>query len=173
VPSVLPRILVPKPLARACPGHPRLKSATISAPKTWMAGPSPATGTALRGRGEGDQGRSVIARRHPGLPGYRPTLRKLRLRSRARRLRQCRTSTASIPARSAGLKMLASTTAKIPVRNIPSKVPASPIETTGAPSPCTSIHATNTRKIPINSEKCGSAKGKYWSWLKSILAGPG
>src|ERR1700730_4789063 len=29
-----------KPLARARPGHPRLKSARISAPKTWMAGPS-------------------------------------------------------------------------------------------------------------------------------------
>ncbi len=33
-----------KPLARARPGHPRLEPATISAPKTWMAGPSPATG---------------------------------------------------------------------------------------------------------------------------------
>src|SRR5207244_1772883 len=35
------------PLARACPGHPRLEPATISAPKTWMAGPSPATGILL------------------------------------------------------------------------------------------------------------------------------
>jgi hypothetical protein len=34
-----------KPLARARPGHPRLEPATISAPKTWMAGPSP---TAVR-----------------------------------------------------------------------------------------------------------------------------
>jgi hypothetical protein len=30
-----------KPLARARPGHPRLEPAMISAPKTWMAGPSP------------------------------------------------------------------------------------------------------------------------------------
>src|SRR5882724_2210565 len=32
------------PLARARPGHPRLEAATISGPKTWVAGPSPATG---------------------------------------------------------------------------------------------------------------------------------
>ncbi len=32
-------------------------------------------------------------------------------------------------------KMVASKTATIPVRNMPSKVPAPPIETTGAPSP--------------------------------------
>src|SRR6266513_1522104 len=31
-------------LGRARPGHPRLEAATTAAPKTWMAGPSPATG---------------------------------------------------------------------------------------------------------------------------------
>ena len=35
------------PLARACPGHPRLTNPTIRAKKTWVAGPSPATGTSL------------------------------------------------------------------------------------------------------------------------------
>ncbi len=33
-----------KPLARARPGHPRLDATAMSAKKTWVAGPSPATG---------------------------------------------------------------------------------------------------------------------------------
>jgi hypothetical protein len=32
------------PLARARPGHPRLDATAISVKKTWVAGPSPATG---------------------------------------------------------------------------------------------------------------------------------
>src|SRR5437764_3229342 len=35
----------------------------------------------------------------------------------------------------------------------------------------TSIHATRTRNITANNEKCGSAKGRYWSLLKSIFGG--
>src|SRR5437660_366431 len=46
------------PLARACPGHPRLEPATISAPKTWMAGPSPATGILLVAQ---DRGLATVA----------------------------------------------------------------------------------------------------------------
>src|SRR5213595_2320889 len=33
----------------------------------------------------------------------------------------------------------------------------------------TSIHATRTRNITAKNEKCGSAKGRYWSLLKSIF----
>jgi hypothetical protein len=36
-----------------------------------------------------------------------------------------------------GIRELASNTARIPVRKTPSKVPAPPMETTGAPRPCT------------------------------------
>src|SRR6266446_10528539 len=36
-----------KPRAWACPGHPRLEAATISARKTWVARPSPGTGILL------------------------------------------------------------------------------------------------------------------------------
>jgi hypothetical protein len=50
-------------LARACPEHPRLTSAFNGTPKTWVAGPSPATGifssrsTALVGRVRGASAR--------------------------------------------------------------------------------------------------------------------
>src|SRR6267143_4654010 len=76
----------PKPLARARPGHPRLEAGTISAPKTWMAGPSPATGilsgcTQLWPRNRLIGGKDETADRSGGLDGrFDPGRGRRRLR---------------------------------------------------------------------------------------------
>src|SRR6266404_9303476 len=53
-----------KPLARARPGHPRLDATAISVKKTWVAGPSPATG--IRSDWTGSWPRNPV--RFPGQP---------------------------------------------------------------------------------------------------------
>ena len=53
-----------KPLARACPGHPRLDATAIFAMKTWMARPSPATGRLSERTGVWPRNRA----RFPGEP---------------------------------------------------------------------------------------------------------